>query len=114
MFYGSLGLMYGAETTLGELIGQNIIPAAIGNYIGGALLCGGAFQLLYFIDSDNRKVSKISDEQKKEEERLKRIARSTDQGYPTVKFIKRFVKRSGEVLRIAVQAMIVFDQRSAR
>ena len=33
-FYVSLALMYGCDSTVGEFISQNLIPAAIGNFIG--------------------------------------------------------------------------------
>ena len=33
-FYVSLALMYGCNSTVGEFISQNLIPAAIGNFIG--------------------------------------------------------------------------------
>lgn len=40
MFYIPAGMMAGAEVTVGQMIWCNLIPATIGNIIGGALLVG--------------------------------------------------------------------------
>jgi formate/nitrite transporter len=38
MFVLSLGLMYGAPTSVGAMMGSNIVPVTIGNVIGGAFV----------------------------------------------------------------------------
>lgn len=43
MFFIPTGMMAGADVTLGQMIVDNLIPATIGNIIGGALLVGCAY-----------------------------------------------------------------------
>eukprot|EP01135_Chromosphaera_perkinsii_P007054 Nk52_evm3s680 gene=Nk52_evmTU3s680 len=47
MFYGPLGMFYGAEVDFGEFLYKNIIPVALGNFVGGALLCGVGLWFLH-------------------------------------------------------------------
>lgn len=43
MFFIPTGMMAGADVTIGQMILNNMIPATIGNIIGGALLVGCAY-----------------------------------------------------------------------
>lgn len=43
MFFIPTGMMAGADVTVGQMIVDNLIPATIGNIIGGALLVGCAY-----------------------------------------------------------------------
>jgi len=40
-YYISCGIMYGADTTWGELFYRNLIPTTIGNLLGGGIMMGG-------------------------------------------------------------------------
>jgi formate/nitrite transporter len=43
MFIIPLGIMRGAEITIGQFITKNLIPVTLGNIVGGALMCMGPF-----------------------------------------------------------------------
>ena len=47
MFFIPLGIMEGAEIGIWQAIRDNIIPATIGNIIGGALLVGATYGYLH-------------------------------------------------------------------
>lgn len=47
MFFIPAGMLEGAEVSIAQFIGANLIPATIGNIIGGALLVGGIHAYLY-------------------------------------------------------------------
>eukprot|EP01137_Pigoraptor_chileana_P030853 Opistho-2@17887 len=47
MFVIPNGMLYGANVTAGEFIVKNLIPATIGNLIGGGFLCGVTLVYLY-------------------------------------------------------------------
>ena len=49
MFFIPLGMMEGAEIGIGEAVWRNLIPATIGNIIGGALLVGTVYGYLHGI-----------------------------------------------------------------
>ncbi len=49
MFFIPLGMMEGAEIGIGEAVWCNLIPATIGNIIGGALLVGTVYGYLHGI-----------------------------------------------------------------
>ena len=40
MFYLPMGIMSGADVTIWEMLWRNIIPATLGNIVGGAILVG--------------------------------------------------------------------------
>ena len=125
-FYVSLGLMYGAESTLGEFIWRNLIPAIIGNFIGGALICGVAMHLLFLYDTESHEVAQPTHEEKKVEDDLKALVAqdgagaggsgslaygtSTTPVFPSIRFVKRFLRRTGEVIGMAVNTTIILDE----
>lgn len=47
MFYLPLGIMQGAGITVGQCLWRNLLPATIGNIIGGALLVGALHHYLH-------------------------------------------------------------------
>ena len=49
MFFIPLGMMEGAEIGVWQAIRDNLIPATIGNIIGGALLVGTVYGYLHNI-----------------------------------------------------------------
>lgn len=53
MFFIPLGMMEGAQVTVAQMITANLIPATIGNMIGGALLVGCLHARLYPCRCDN-------------------------------------------------------------
>ncbi len=134
-FYVSLGLMYGADSTLGDFIWRNLIPAIIGNFIGGALICGGGMHLLFLYDTESHDVTPPTADDKKAVDDLKaQVAAGTGSeskenaaaagaaggglsaysappvvAFPSVRFVKRFLRRTGEVIRLAVNTTIVLD-----
>jgi formate/nitrite transporter len=128
-FYVSLGLMYGADSTLGEFIWRNLIPSVIGNFIGGALICGGGMHLLFLYDSESHEVTPPTKSEEMAVDDLKaQVAfgrsgkdQSTGLGgvqgdvlatpvFPSVRFVKRFLRRTGEVIRMAVKTTIILDE----
>ncbi len=50
MFFLPVAMFEGFDLTIGEMLIKNLIPATVGNIIGGALFVGGAYWYLY----DNR------------------------------------------------------------
>eukprot|EP00742_Colponemidia_sp_Colp-10_P002399 GILJ01002557.1.p1 GENE.GILJ01002557.1~~GILJ01002557.1.p1 ORF type:complete len:337 (-),score=43.17 GILJ01002557.1:161-1171(-) len=46
-FFIPLGMMYGANVSVGDFLVKNLIPVVIGNVIGGGLLIGGSEYYLY-------------------------------------------------------------------
>jgi formate/nitrite transporter FocA (FNT family) len=44
------GIMYGADVEFDKWVYNNLIPAAIGNFIGGGLIVGGFVTLIYSWD----------------------------------------------------------------
>lgn len=46
MFFIPLGMMYGADVSVGDFVMNNLIPATLGNIIGGALFVGCAYWYL--------------------------------------------------------------------
>ena len=44
------GIMYGADVQVDKWVYNNLIPAAIGNFIGGGLIVGGFVTLIYSWD----------------------------------------------------------------
>eukprot|EP00743_Colponemidia_sp_Colp-15_P002218 GILK01002404.1.p1 GENE.GILK01002404.1~~GILK01002404.1.p1 ORF type:complete len:335 (+),score=41.80 GILK01002404.1:72-1076(+) len=46
-FFIPLGMMYGANVSVGDFVVKNLIPVVIGNVIGGGLLIGGSEYYLY-------------------------------------------------------------------
>lgn len=54
MFYIPLGIFCGAEITWTEFVSDNLIPAAIGNIIGGAGFVGSIYWYIYGKDSARR------------------------------------------------------------
>lgn len=46
MFFIPLGMMYGAQVTLSEFLFSNLIPATLGNIVGGAVFVGGLYWYL--------------------------------------------------------------------
>ncbi len=47
MFYIPMGMMTGADITIGEMLWQNLLPATLGNIIGGSLFVGWSYSFLY-------------------------------------------------------------------
>lgn len=47
MFFIPAGMMEGAEVSVGRFVFDNLIPATIGNIIGGALMVGTAYWFVY-------------------------------------------------------------------
>lgn len=51
MFYLPLGMMEGASVGVGDAVWVNLIPATLGNIVGGSLLVGALHSYLHFSDS---------------------------------------------------------------
>jgi len=47
MFFIPLGMFNGADISIGSLFINNLIPATLGNVVGGALFVGGLYGLIY-------------------------------------------------------------------
>lgn len=47
MFFIPLGMMQGAEVTLGAFLWNNLLPATVGNIVGGAAFVGGIYWYTY-------------------------------------------------------------------
>lgn len=47
MFFIPAGMLEGAEVTIGQMLTANLIPATLGNIVGGALLVGGVHTYLH-------------------------------------------------------------------
>jgi formate transporter len=47
MFFIPLGMLYGADVTVGEFVFKNLIPATLGNIVGGAGFVGAVYFLQY-------------------------------------------------------------------
>jgi formate transporter len=47
MFFIPTAIMYGAPVTWGDFIINNLIPATLGNIVGGSLLTGGLYWFVY-------------------------------------------------------------------
>lgn len=47
MFFIPLGMLNGANVTLGQFLWNNLVPVTIGNIIGGAVLVGGVYWWVY-------------------------------------------------------------------
>lgn len=47
MFFIPLGMMHGANVTVGSFVIDNLIPATLGNIVGGALFVGCAYWFIY-------------------------------------------------------------------
>jgi formate/nitrite transporter FocA (FNT family) len=52
MFILTNGLMYGANTNFGVVLWWNIIPASLGNIVGGAGVVGTLYWYLYLFDEN--------------------------------------------------------------
>lgn len=52
MFYLPMGLMNGAEFSIGQMLWNNLVPATIGNIIGGSIFVGLAYS---YINTDKKK-----------------------------------------------------------
>jgi formate/nitrite transporter len=52
MFYIFLGILYGADITYGEFIYKNLIPATLGNMIGGGVFLGVVSWYIYVFRED--------------------------------------------------------------
>jgi len=47
MFFIPLGMLNGANVTLGQFLWNNLLPVTLGNIIGGAVLVGGVYWWIY-------------------------------------------------------------------
>lgn len=47
MFIIPLGMMRGAEVTIGQFLTKNLIPVTLGNIVGGAIMCMAPFGAVY-------------------------------------------------------------------
>jgi formate/nitrite transporter FocA (FNT family) len=47
MLFIPLGMLNGANITVGQFLWNNLLPVTIGNVIGGAGLVGGAYWWIY-------------------------------------------------------------------
>lgn len=47
MFYIPMGIMSGADITIGEMVWNNLIPATLGNIVGGSIFVGLLYSYLY-------------------------------------------------------------------
>ena len=47
MFYIPMGIMSGADVTVWEMVWNNLIPATLGNIVGGAILVGMVYSYAY-------------------------------------------------------------------
>lgn len=106
MFFVPLGLMYGAKTTFGEFVANNLIPVTIGNFIGGPIMCGLGLHFLYQVQTQPA-VNPATVAQT-EEINKKKLFVPYDTRH-TITFIKRYIRRTGEVIRMSVQAIVVFS-----
>lgn len=52
MFFIPAAIYSGADITWGDFVVRNLIPATLGNFIGGALLVGCAYWYLYLSKKD--------------------------------------------------------------
>lgn len=52
MFFLPTAIFYGAEVTWYEFIVNNLIPATLGNIVGGSLLTGGLYWYVFGIEKD--------------------------------------------------------------
>ena len=111
MFYVSLGQMLGVDASLGSFWAKNLIPVAIGNFIGGALFCGGGLLLLNFSEDHNKhKDTEHSSTLKVEE--LAAITLSyvaghiDDDQHWTTSFTKRYIRKNGTVVELIVRCVV--------
>mmetsp|Transcript_37754 Transcript_37754/g.91835 ORF Transcript_37754/g.91835 Transcript_37754/m.91835 type:complete len:440 (-) Transcript_37754:371-1690(-) len=105
MFYASLGLFYGADTSFGEFIAKNLIPVTIGNFIGGPIMCGLGLHILYHVQTEP-KTEAPSPSQLAE---IKKKKQTSSQGTVSTNFMKRYVRKTGEVIRMAVDVTIALS-----
>jgi len=63
MFYVPLGLMYGADVTIGKFLYANLIPATLGNIFGGAFFVGALLYYIHFwrVDCVNTDIVNMKD-----------------------------------------------------
>lgn len=47
MFYLPMGMMSGADITIGQMLWDNLIPATLGNIVGGSILVGLQYSYIY-------------------------------------------------------------------
>ena len=47
MFFIPAGIATGAEVSVTQMVCNNLIPATLGNIVGGALLVGSTYTLLF-------------------------------------------------------------------
>jgi formate/nitrite transporter FocA (FNT family) len=47
MFFIPLGMLNGADVSIGQFLFSNLLPVTIGNIIGGSLFVGAAYWWLY-------------------------------------------------------------------
>lgn len=111
-FYISLGQMYGVDIPLRDFLYTNLIPVAIGNYIGGPMFCGlGLFAMNY---SDSSTDTPITDTFTITKDLLrtshKYIDRDIEDEFHVIAtYRKRFVCKNGDVIQLLVDAVIELD-----
>ena len=47
MFFIPIGMMEGADISISRFVADNLIPATIGNIVGGALMVGTAYWFVF-------------------------------------------------------------------
>ena len=47
MFFIPAGMMHGANVSVGEFLWKNLIPVTLGNIIGGGIIVGIGYTLIY-------------------------------------------------------------------
>ena len=47
MFFIPLGMLYGADVGCADFLLENLVPATLGNIVGGALMVGCFYRSIY-------------------------------------------------------------------
>eukprot|EP00919_Chromeraceae_sp_WS-2016_P073517 GHVR01173877.1.p1 GENE.GHVR01173877.1~~GHVR01173877.1.p1 ORF type:complete len:540 (+),score=78.43 GHVR01173877.1:28-1620(+) len=112
MFFVPLGLMYGADTTFWRFLYKNLIPVTLGNFVGGAGMCGGGLYLLYKVESITPKCLQ-SVETIGESDLARRWKDLHDNySYPVASFQKKYLRGTGEVINLQEKAIILVDENN--
>uniref|UniRef100_A0A0G4I9I7 PAS domain-containing protein n=1 Tax=Chromera velia CCMP2878 TaxID=1169474 RepID=A0A0G4I9I7_9ALVE len=121
LFFVPLAMMYGSQISVGDFLWKNLIPSILGNYVGGALFCGGGLFLLYQFEPfpvctgsggglvKRKPTKKGGDDGVKELHRQLARAKDSPIEFPRVAFVKRYMKATGEVIVLTVDATVVMS-----
>lgn len=112
-FYVSLGQMYGADIPLEDFLYTNLIPVALGNYIGGPLFCGtGLFLMNYTMDTSD---APVKDSFIIPKDLLKSLHKYIDREieddlHVVASYRKKFLCKSGDVVSLLVDSVVELDE----